>query len=91
MNIEDLRIGMKIEACQRIYDHSEWLRIEFVAYDWAVGRNENDVPFFIEESNHISLYESPEEINERQKKEYNVNNESESMTDNEINKVINET
>lgn len=58
MIISDLKIGMRLDGNFREYDWCNHLSVEFVAYDWAVARDERGRPHFLtnDSSNMESLH-----------------------------------
>lgn len=61
MKLADLKIGMKLGGCQRRFDFSACLRVEFVAYDWAVARTDRGTPVLLDEKDHLEIYNDSEE------------------------------
>ena len=61
MKIEELRVGMRLDARQRRYDFREWMRIEYVAFDWAVARDNENSVHLLAEGDSIDLYKEPNE------------------------------
>lgn len=59
MEIKDLKIGMLLNGGFREYGYkSGGLRIEYIAYDWAVARdNNNEIHLITDENSNINLYE----------------------------------
>jgi hypothetical protein len=59
MKITDLKVGMLLDGRSRRHDFCENMRVEFVAYDWAVARKNNGHPVFLESDESFELYKEP--------------------------------
>ena len=49
MEISEIRVGMTLDmCCQRSMDFIQWARVEAVAVDWFVVRDEDGEPWFVD-------------------------------------------
>ena len=55
LKIKDLKVGMILDGGFRRYDFVDTIRIEYVAYDWAVARDEYNHLHLITKNSNIKI------------------------------------
>ena len=61
LKLSDLKTGMLISGMQRRFDYQVQMRVEYVAYDWAVVRTESNHVFLLRGDETFSSPNPPED------------------------------
>lgn len=61
MEFADLKIGTLLDGGMRCYDFTPWMRVEFVAADWAVARDEDSGLHLLSINSQLEAYEEEHE------------------------------
>ena len=59
MKLAELKVGMLLDACMRRYDFRHYMRVEFIAYDWAVARDDENSVHLLTEGDSMDEYKEP--------------------------------
>lgn len=61
MEFADLKIGTMLNGVHRCYDFKAWMRVEFVAADWAVARDDDGGVHLLSADSQLEAYVEGEE------------------------------
>ena len=56
MKINEIQVGMRLDGITRRFDYEDELRVEHVAYDYAVVRGSDNRAYLVTDDDDLELY-----------------------------------